>query len=642
VREIQQKKLGQGTKGKGKAMRKARKDQGKDQETRSTGNARQRRNCRSFTRLIVADESGQVLPWVVVMLFGVLCTAALVVDLGHAMVIQRELQASADAAALAAAESFSGTSTKYATVGANYSAGSGDENAYTGVTVGTPTVTPLCLTTVSGWGIPCTMSGSTVTVPNAVSVTETATVPTLFAGIFGKPTISLSATSTATNARPVPYNIALIVDSTLSMNDTDSNCGGITQEQCALNGVQQLLAGLNTTYDHVALFTFPNVVAGSNAQAGVAITNTGAAQTFGCTTTTPSSYLGVSYWNLSPGYTPIIKPINTSSGNNSNGSTTSSSNEQLDYQPPWTGIAWAMPYSFPPAPTSTAGYTIPSGSYPATYQITPFVEDYNTTSSGGTTSLNSSSNLVKAVGAVSGCGGLAPSSYDGDFGTYYPGAIYAAQAALLKEQASHANSSNAIIILGDGNATAPQYWPGSTGPEFAMPSSATAATTTYLPKTSSGSPTASQSLNTSAYTYPTGWKTATNGGSYPSWVGECGQAVTAAQYAATYTASSTANNTLVFTIAYGSPASSNSSNCGSDVGAGTYPNITPCQAMQKMATQVTGDSISPYFYSDYKVTGGDSGCTANTDNSGITAISDIYAAIGTKLLGARLIPNGTT
>jgi hypothetical protein len=64
--------------------------------------------------------------------------------------------------------------------------------------------------------------------------------------------------------------------------------------------------------------------------------------------------------------------------------------------------------------------------------------------------------------------------------------------------------------------------------------------------------------------------------------------------------------------------------------------------MQKMATQVTGDAISPYFYSDYKVTGGDSGCTANSDNSGITAISDIYAAISTKLMGARLIPNGTT
>ena len=276
-------------------MRKARINQEKNEGTRLAGNARQRRNCRSIARLIVADESGQVIPWVVVMMFAVLATAALVVDVGHAMVIQRELQASADAAALAAAQSISGSSTSYSTVGTTYSAGSGDNNAYTGVSVGTPTVTPLCLTTVSGWGIPCTVSSGKVTVPNAVSVTETATVPTLFAGIFGKPNITLSATSTATNARPVPYNIALIVDSTLSMNDTDSNCGGITQEQCALNGVQQLLEGLNTTYDHVALFTFPNVVAGSNAQAGVAITNAGVAQTFGCTTSVPSSYLGVSY-----------------------------------------------------------------------------------------------------------------------------------------------------------------------------------------------------------------------------------------------------------------------------------------------------------------------------------------------------------
>jgi hypothetical protein len=61
-----------------------------------------------------------------------------------------------------------------------------------------------------------------------------------------------------------------------------------------------------------------------------------------------------------------------------------------------------------------------------------------------------------------------------------------------------------------------------------------------------------------------------------------------------------------------------------------------------MATQVSGESISDYFYSDYTAQGGDSGCQANSANSGTTAISAIYTAITAKLSSARLIPNGTT
>jgi hypothetical protein len=589
------------------------------------------RACGSVARLIISDDGGQVMPWVVLMMLVVLGVAALVVDCGHAMVVQRELQASTDAAALAAAETMSGTSTTYQTYATNYSASSGSMNAYTGLTITSSAVTPLCLTTVSNWNIVCTVSGGKVTVPNAVSVTQTASVATYFAGIIGKPSMTVSATSTAAHARPMPYNIALIVDTTLSMNDTDNDCNNNTQEQCALTGVQQLLAGLSTSYDHVALFTFPNVVAGANSPAGVAITNSGTAQSFECTSTVPSSQNSISYWSLGGGlYGPILKAINTSTGNNSNGSSTTQ--YQKAYQPPYANIAWGMPYSFPPKPTGTTGYEIASGGYSPTYQITPFLEDYNTTS-GTTTTLNTSSNLVQAVGGKSGCSGIAPSSYDGDFGTYYPGAIYAAQAALLKEQKTHANSSNVMIILGDGNATAPQYWPSSSGPMYAMPSTSTQATTTY------GTSTA---LTTTAFTFPADYLVATSGGSYPSWKGECGQAVDAGQYVATYSSGGVSNPTLVYTIAYGAPASSNSSNCGSDVSSGAHPNITPCQTLQKMATQVSGESISDYFYSDYTAQGGDSGCQANSANSGTTAISAIYTAITAKLSSARLIPNGTT
>lgn len=569
------------------------------------------------------EESGQVLPWVVLAMLVVLGAAALSVDLARAMVVQRQLQASADAAALAAAESISGSSNTYQTVAANYSAETGGKNTYSGVVAGTPTVTPLCLTTVSNWGIACSSSGGTVSIPNAVQVTQSATVPTLFAGIFGKPSVTVSATSTAARARPMPYNIALIVDSTLSMDTTDSNCNNLTQEQCALNGVQQLLQGLSTTYDHVALFTFPNVVAGANAQAGVAITSSGTSQSFGCTSTVPSSYEGVAYTQWSGIYTPYLQAIG-------------GRGEPSQYEPPYSGRAWGMPYTFPPIPTDTTGYTIPSGSYPATYQITPFMEDYNT-SSGTTNSLNTNSVLVQAVGGETGCGGVAPSSFDGNLGTYYPGAIYAAQAALLKEQANHPNSTNVMIILGDGNATAPQ----TNGPIYTMPTSSSQATTTYVNSTSVAS---------GNYTYPSTFLTASNSGSgsfsgsYPSWNGECGQEVDAAQYAANYSSGGVANNTLVYTIAYGALTSSNSSNCGSDLSSGDHKRITPCQALQQMATQVTGYSVSPNFYSDWATQGGSqsSGCQANSDNSGITAINNIYAAIAAKLSSARLIPNGTT
>ena len=61
------------------------------------------RDPRSLAQRLSGDESGQVLPWVVVMMLSVLAVAALVVDLGHAMVVQRQLQNQADAAALAAA-----------------------------------------------------------------------------------------------------------------------------------------------------------------------------------------------------------------------------------------------------------------------------------------------------------------------------------------------------------------------------------------------------------------------------------------------------------------------------------------------------------------------------------------------------------
>src|SRR5690349_7077823 len=105
---------------------------------------------------LLSEEEGQVLPWVVLLMFLFLGMCALTVDVGHAILVQHQLQASADAAALAAAESLGNGSP--VTVGMNYTSNVGAKNQYAGFTSATPTIATRCSTTIMGppWNIPCT------------------------------------------------------------------------------------------------------------------------------------------------------------------------------------------------------------------------------------------------------------------------------------------------------------------------------------------------------------------------------------------------------------------------------------------------------------------------------------------------------
>src|ERR1700728_648888 len=67
------------------------------------------------------EESGQVLPWMVLLLGMFMGLCALTVDVGRGLLVRRQLQASADAASLAAALTL--PSSTYATVGQSYSGG---------------------------------------------------------------------------------------------------------------------------------------------------------------------------------------------------------------------------------------------------------------------------------------------------------------------------------------------------------------------------------------------------------------------------------------------------------------------------------------------------------------------------------------
>jgi hypothetical protein len=521
---------------------------------------------------LLRDESGQTLVLAAVMFTALLGILSLVVGAGFAMAMQRELQASTDAAALAGAgalQIYKSSSTALSSV-QSYSSKSGQLNASSELgTVSMMTGSPAlkCLTTLQALGVPCVGAAPY----NAVQVKQQALVSLPLGGFIGHPTFTLTASATAAvnGGAPTPYNIAVLIDTSLSMNRQDTDCGN-TQMQCALIGLQNLLQNLNpcaqqltvctftagnsaNSVNRVSLFTFP------------AVTTSTVSTDSNCTTTPSGGY------NWDPTIGEYVMPPSN----------------------PYSGLSTATSYWFPSA---TTGSSSPGSAYAvqpqnavvtSTYQVLGFMSDYK--SSDTTRTLNTSSALVKASGAVPGCGGLAPSNYDGVYGTYYAGALYQAQAALVAAQNANPGSQNALIILSDGDSTA--------------------GTIAGVPGRTNGP-------------YYVFYSNATSNGLYPSWVGQCGQAVTAAKAA-------TAAGTRVYSVAYGSEPVG----CLSDVGAGSYPNISPCNTMASMA------SAPQYFYSDYKQSGSASICTSSQP---VTSLSGIFSAIAADLSTPRLIPDSVT
>jgi Flp pilus assembly protein TadG len=363
-------------------------------------------------RLAFKNDRGQVLPWVAFMMLLFLGMGAFVLDIGHAFICYRQLQAATDAAALAGAkEIYYSTS---ATTAAAFGAISGGQNTYStlqGVSMVPGYPVTECLSTIANMGILCEGPNHA----NAIQVKEQAVIPTFFAQVLGIKQMTLSATSTAAKGSPVPLNVALIIDTTLSMNNYDSDCGN-SQLGCALNGAQTLLAGLAPTIDPVSVFTFPNIQPPSTAN-----------QSNDTQCSPPQS--------TNPGFP---------------GST-----------PNAPGLATSLPYSLPTVPSDpTTGYVVPAGY--GSYQVTSYSKGYR--SSNASTTPTATDPLVMTVGApsvngspaVTGC--LAPPNGAGIYGTYLAGVIYAAQASLASEQAAEVAANptsaptpvNIMIILSDG------------------------------------------------------------------------------------------------------------------------------------------------------------------------------------------------
>jgi Flp pilus assembly protein TadG len=487
-------------------------------------------------RKFLRDQRGQSVIVVALTITAVTALAATSVEVGHVYYAYRQLVSSTNAAALAGAQAMPNTVTATTNVTA-YSAQTGQKNATPVLQGAVATPTFHCYSSVAtSMNTPCETSTGAAGGYNALSVTQTASVNLWFGGLIGMPKMNLAATATAAmrGGSNIPWNIAIILDTTNSMSHPDSGtqCSG-TQISCALKGVQALLGdldpcglgatcGSNTSpVDSVALYVFPPVL----------------------TTTAGKDYCSGGSGNPTHEYymVPTLNPL-------------------------WT------------------------------YQIIPFSADYRT--SDAASALSSSSNIVKAAGGVSGCSGIqAP----GGAGTYYAQVINTAQADLVTQQKAIPGSQNAMIILSDGDATA--TYSGGSGSD--------------LQSSLAGLLNGILGTNPNSYTYP-------------SAVGECGQAVVAAKAAATA-------GTAVYTIGYGSPTSGCSSDATNSASVTTKggswgPGDSPCQALAAMA------SAQLNFYSD-----DGNGCLATaTANQSITSLTAIFHAITAGLTEPRLIPNGTT
>jgi Flp pilus assembly protein TadG len=191
-------------------------------------------------RRVLGDESGAAVILIATGIFALVGFGALSVDVGYLYSAQRELQASANAAALAAARDI-GVGGTPLTTATSYSSVTGNKNANPNLTLASITPTLFCFQK----GGACTTNQTPATSANGIQVQEQATVPLFFGRIFGMSSVQISATAVALAAGGVPHplNVVFVIDTTGSMGTYDPSCSA-TRIDCVRNGVKTLLGEL--------------------------------------------------------------------------------------------------------------------------------------------------------------------------------------------------------------------------------------------------------------------------------------------------------------------------------------------------------------------------------------------------------------
>jgi Putative Flp pilus-assembly TadE/G-like len=175
---------------------------------------------------------------------------ALVVDIGHTRLVQRQLQAGVDAAALAAAQELPDGPAAVATAN-EYSPTPGDKNSVNTVDNATTSVITRCIPSIPGCNTRYSDS-------NAVTVTSTSRVPTFFARIIGVNSLTVTAKATACFPCSIrPLDIVLILDRTGSMCDTKDANGKCIDLEAARNGIATFISMMDPKLDRVGLAVTP-------------------------------------------------------------------------------------------------------------------------------------------------------------------------------------------------------------------------------------------------------------------------------------------------------------------------------------------------------------------------------------------------
>ncbi len=201
-----------------------------------------------------------------------LVMVALVVDIGKAYLVQRQLQAGVDAAALAGAQHLPepAEATK---VAQEYGPSAGSKNE---VVVGsnvTTTVTMRCVQSAPG-------CSPTTNAFNALNVRATSDVSLPFARILGIEKLKVKASATACSpCSAKPLDIMLVLDRTGSMcqHSNGSNDAACTDLKNAKDGIRTFLGFMDPTLDKVGLSVFPPALDRSN----LCLTPSSSARRFG-------------------------------------------------------------------------------------------------------------------------------------------------------------------------------------------------------------------------------------------------------------------------------------------------------------------------------------------------------------------------
>jgi len=219
----------------------------------------------------VKDESGQVLVLATIMMVVLIAMAGFAIDVGHAYLVQRQLQAATDAAALAGALDLPASAQAIQTA-KDFGPEPGNPNAPRSNDNATIEVQTKCVTAiVTG----CTLANGQV---NSISVKSTSIVKTVFAKVIGFNSFTVHATATACSPCSVkPLDIMLVLDRTGSMcqkSDGSDDHPACTDMVNAVNGMQTFLKLMNPQFDHVGLAVLPPVASAAT-QAGRCATPNG-------------------------------------------------------------------------------------------------------------------------------------------------------------------------------------------------------------------------------------------------------------------------------------------------------------------------------------------------------------------------------